>query len=162
MLCRFDQMRCWIVCAALALGVQASAGANNEAAAPAKPVFAPGLPLKREEGNDGVGTGTAALAAGAVLLAGIWAAVQYRQRQRGGVRKPGAASVPWLGRLLPDAPGRQLRVVETAALTSHARLHVVVWQGQEYLVSTALDKVSILDRRESRAGEAMDGEKGTA
>lgn len=163
MLCKSDRRR--IVCACLALAIQitpalaapAPTGANTppvalaqaSGAAPGKLPFAPGLPLRRDADSEGVGTGTAALAAVLVLLAGVWAAAQYRRRQRGAMaRKPGRVSLPWLGRLLPDAPSRQLRVVETASLTSHARLHVVAWQGQEYLVSTAHDKVCILDRRE--------------
>ena len=157
MLCKSDRLR--IVCACLALALHVTpvlaapdpAGANAPSVAPGKQPFAPGVPLRRDADSEGVGTGTAALAAVCVLLAGVWAAAQYRRRQRGAVAlKPGAVSFPWLGRLIPDASGRQLRVVETASLTSHARLHVVAWQGQEYLVSTALDKVSILDRRELR------------
>ena len=148
MLCKSDRRR--IVWACLALAVQIT----PVLAAPAQPSFAPGVPLRRDADNEGVGTGTAALAAGCVLLAGVWVAAQYRRGRRGGTaRKPGRAPLPWLGRLIPDAPGRQLRVVETATLTSHARLHVVAWQGQEYLVSTALDKVTILDRREARPPE---------
>lgn len=156
MLCKSDRRR--IVCACLVLAVQitpalaapASAGAGAPSgAAPTKQPFAPGVPLRRDTDSEGVGTGTAALAAACVLLAGVWAAAQYRRRQRGAaVRKPGRMSLPWLGHLLPEASARQLRVVETASLTSHARLHVVAWQGQEYLVSTAHDKVCILDRRE--------------
>jgi hypothetical protein len=163
LLCKSDRRR--IVCACLALAVQitpalaasAPTGANTPSvalaqvpgAAPGKQPIAPGLPLRRDADSEGVGTGTAALAAVCVLLTGVWAAAQYRRRRRGGVvRKPGRMSFPWLGHLLPDASGRQLRVVETTSLTSHARLHVVAWQGQEYLVSTAHDKVCILDRRE--------------
>jgi hypothetical protein len=159
-------LRRWIVCAWLALASHAAPGlaapgvedagnaaaVQTEGAAANKPVFASGLPLRRDIGSEGVGTGAATLAAAAVLLAGVWAAVRFRQRQRGTVRMAGAAALPWLGHLLPGASGRQLRVIETAALTSHARLHVVTWHGQEYLVSTALDKVCILDRREIPSG----------
>ncbi len=147
---------------ALAAPGTATHGTNAVAAQAAGPVFAPGLPLKRDGVDDGVGTGTAALAAGGVLLAGVWAAAQYRQRRRGSAGKPGAFSLPWLGRFLPAAPGRQLRVVESAALSSHARLHVVVWRDQEYLVSTSLDKVSILDRREAPAEDAPGAGEGMA
>lgn len=168
MLCKSDRRS--IVCACLALAVQitpvlaipASAGTDTPPVAPAQASgtasgtqpFAPGLPLRRDADSGGIGTGTAALAAVLVLLAGVWAAAQSRRRQRGSAaRMPGRLSFPWLGHLLPDAPTRQLRVVETASLTSHARLHVVAWQGQEYLVSTAHDKVCILDRRECRTPE---------
>jgi hypothetical protein len=148
LLCKSDRRR--IAGACLVLAVQITPGL----AAPAQQPFAPGVPLRRDTDNEGVGTGTAALAAGCVLLAGVWAAAQYRRGRHGGaVRKPGRVSLPWLGHLLPDASNRQLRVVETATLTSHARLHVVAWQDQEYLVSTALDKVTILDRRERRPPE---------
>jgi hypothetical protein len=157
LLCKSDRRRLAGVCLALAVHITPAlaapdpAGANTPSVAPGKQPFAPGVPLRRDADSEGVGTGTAALAAACVLLAGVWAAAQYRRRQRGAVaHKPGAVSFPWLGRLLPDVSGRQLRVVETASLTSQARLHVVAWQGQEYLVSTALDKVCILDRREVR------------
>lgn len=149
-----SRLRFWLVCAALAVSTQVPA-----AAAPEKPQFAPGLPLKREAADEGVGTGTAAVAAGAVLLAAVWAAVQYRRRQGSAARKPGAAALPWFGRLLPDAGARQLRVVETAALGAHARLHVVQWQGQEYLLSATADNVSVLDRKTMAAENAADGKK---
>lgn len=172
MLCKSDRVRA-VVGIVLALGMLASAmsmaaptaanlGAATPPAAAAKLVFAPDLPLKRDAGNEGVGTGTAALVAGVILVAGVWAAMQVRRRQRGVVRKPGAVPLSWFGRFLPDSSGRQLRVLETATLTSHARLHVVVWQGQEYLVATALDKVSILDRRESPALNSAIDDEGTA
>jgi hypothetical protein len=150
-------LRCCFVCAALAVSTQVPA-----AAAPEKPLFAPSLPLKRDAADEGVGTGTAAVAAAAVLLAGVWAAAQYRGRQRGAARKPGAAILPWISRILPDAQARQLRVVETAALGAHARLHVVQWQGQEYLLSATADNVSILDRRVLPAEAAMSEPKDAA
>jgi hypothetical protein len=172
------RLRQWMACAGLALASQAVpglaaagvAGADNAAAvqtaaaAASKPVFPSDLPLRRDTGGEGVGTSSAALAAAAVLLAGVWAAARFRQRQRGTVRRPGMGALPWLAHLRPGASGRQLRVIETAALTSHARLHVVAWQGQEYLVSTALDKVCILDRREIASvlpdGQAENGSEG--
>jgi len=119
-------------------------------AASAPPRFAPGLPLRRESDSDAVGPGDATLAAAGILLIAVSVTVQYRRRQRG---VPGR---PWLGHLLPDAQGRHLRVVETASLTPHARLHVVEWKGREYLVSTAPDHVRVLDRREVPAEQAQD------
>jgi hypothetical protein len=132
------------------------------ACASAAPVFAPGLPLRREAGDDGVGPSAAALAALAVLMVGVWAAVQYRRRQRGNGRTRGAAPMPWLGRLFPDAQGRELRVLEAASLGSHARLHVVAWRGREYLVSSALDQVRVLDRRDAPAEDTTDDTGGEA
>ena len=125
-------------------------------AASAQPSFAPGLPLRRESDSDAVGPRNATLAAAGILFIAVWATVQYRRRQRGVPGRLRAPALPWLGHLLPDAQARHLRVVETASLTPHARLHVVVWKGREYLVSTAPDHVRVLDRREVPAEQAQD------
>jgi hypothetical protein len=130
--------------------------AGSDDGAPRQSGFAPGLPLKRDAADDVVGPGRAALAAGGILLIAVWAAVQYRKRQRGVARKAGPLAFPWLGHLLPDAQARQLSVVETATLAPHAKLHVVTWKGREYLVSTAPDHVRVLDRREIPADQAQD------
>ena len=121
---------------------------------PAQSGFAPGLPLKREADGDALGPRSATLAATGILLVAVWVAVQYRRRQRGVARKGRAPALPWLGQLFPDTQARQLRVVESTSLTPHARLHVVVWKGREYLVSTAPDHVRVLDRREIPAEHA--------
>jgi hypothetical protein len=125
-------------------------------AASAPPRFAPGLPLRRESDSDAVGPRNATLAAAGILLIAVWVTVQYRRRQRGVPGRLRAPAWPWLGHLLPDAQARHLRVVETASLTPHARLHVVEWKGREYLVSTAPDHVRVLDRREVPAEQAQD------
>lgn len=118
--------------------------------------FAPSLPLKRDTDSDTVGGRSAALAAACILLIAVWAAVQYRRRQRDVPGIGRAPALPWLGLLLPDSQARELRVVETAALAPHARLHVVAWRGREYLVSTAPGHVRVLDRREMRTERAHD------
>lgn len=134
---------------------RAARGDSSDTVA-AQPGFAPGLPLKRDTDGDVVGARSAALAAAGILFISVWVAVQYRKRQRDLPRKVGARAFPWLGHLLPDAQARHLRVVETATLTPHARLHVVAWKGREYLVSTAPDHVRVLDRREVPADQPPD------
>jgi hypothetical protein len=130
--------------------------ARSEAAgtASAQPGIAPGLPLRRESDSDVVGPRRATLAAAGILLIAVWVTVQYRRRQQGVSGRPRASALPWLGHLLPEAQARHLRVVETASLTPHAKLHVVAWKGREYLVSTAPDHVRVLDRREIPASES--------
>lgn len=125
-------------------------------AASAQPGFAPGLPLRRESDSDVVGPRSATLAAAGILLIAVWVTVQYRRRQRGVSGRLRAPALPWLGHLLPEAQARQLRVVETASLTPHARLHVVAWKGREYLVSTTPGHVRVLDRREIPAAQVHD------
>jgi hypothetical protein len=56
--------------------------------------------------------------------------------------------------LQPARRPRALRVVETAPLSPHARLHVVTWNDKEYLVSSSPGEVRILDTR--APGEAAD------
>jgi hypothetical protein len=124
-------------------------------ASSARSGFAPALPLRRDADDAVVGPRSAALAAAGVLLLAGWVAVQYRRRQRGVPRKAGGPGWPWLGHLLPDAQERQLRVVETASLTSHASVHVVAWKGREYLVATGPDHVRVLDRREMPVEQAQ-------
>lgn len=145
----------------LALAIHVSAGmltpvAAAEPAASAQPGFAPGLPLRRESDSDVIGPRRATLAAAGILLIAVWATVQYRRRQGGVSGRPRNPGLPWLGHLLPEAQARHLRVVETASLTPHAKLHVVAWKGREYLVSTAPDHVRVLDRREIPAEQAQD------
>lgn len=106
------------------------------------------LPLKRDDDQQGIGAQGVALTAGGILLLAVWLAAQLRRRTTGGAaaKARGRAGVPWLRRLVA-APGA-LRVLETAALTSQVRMHVVAWHGREYLVSTSADAVRIVDRRD--------------
>lgn len=137
---------------------KADAGVIQESAAAAAVTSLPAsLPLKRDvDEGAGIGVEAATLTAGGLLMLGVWAAARFRRRQLGAAGRAAPASLPWLGQLLAGRERRTLRVIETAPLTSQVRLHVVAWQGTEYLVSSSPGAVSVLDKRQSPPASASE------
>ncbi|MFL6676164.1 MAG: flagellar biosynthetic protein FliO [Massilia sp.] len=114
-----------------------------------------GLRFKRDDAGD-IGTSAAVATAVCLLLLAVWVAVQVKAKRGQGAK----FNFPLrFLRLASSVSGeRSLRVLESAPLTAHVRLHVVNWRGKEFLISTAAETVRVLDRAES----ASDADGGKA
>ena len=112
-----------------------------------------GLPLRHDAEPSWSGLGLLQiLILGAFLL--LWIAWLWRRQGPGALgqwRRRG-----WRGLLAAGEPDG-LRVVQSAALTPRASLHVVRWNGQEWLLGCAEGSVTELGRRDAPTAESRIG-----
>ena len=112
-----------------------------------------GLPLQHDVEPSWSGLGLLqALILGAFLL--LWIAWLWRRQGPGALAKWRRQG--WRGLLAVREPDG-LRVVQSAALTQRASLHVVRWNGQEWLLGCSEGGVTELARRDAPAAESRTG-----
>jgi flagellar biogenesis protein FliO len=87
------------------------------------------LPLRRGGETDWQGSGMGSFGAMSIVLAVALLLTWGLSRRRGGAATAGA----WRG-LWPAKRADALRVLQSTRLTSRSSLHVVAWDGREWLV----------------------------
>ncbi len=138
----------------------AGAAAASEAAAgpPVTAVVAPQAPLARSalpatlplrrdgdtSGGDGLGPIQALTVLG--LLAVLVGGVAWRRTQTRHIDERNLAG-GWRRWLVPIKRSDGLRVKQSLRLTPRASVHVLDWDGQELLVASTNDTVTVLERR---------------
>ena len=112
-----------------------------------------GLPLQHDAEPSWSGLGLLqVLILGSFLL--LWIAWLWRRQGTGALgrwRRQG-----WRGLLAAGEPDG-LRVVQSAALTARASLHVVRWNGQEWLLGCTESNVTELGRRDAPLADSRTG-----
>jgi len=142
---------CGALLAALACTVSAAAAAEPasparaSASAPAAPTSDAdpmrALPLRRDSEADGLGTQAAVRSFALVLVLGIAAGGLVWNARRGGAS--GGAIAGWRRALAPTAGGG-LRVAASARLSARVSVHVVQWNGREWLLACSDGGVTTL------------------
>ena len=120
------------------------------------------LPLKRDSDETWGGTGPIQVLGSVVLLAvcGGWLWRRQIQLRGSGGSPPGRKwrdvlkDSGWRG-LLPAARAGDLRVIQSVALTQRASVHVLEWDGREWLVACTERSFTELGQRRKPA--AADG-----
>lgn len=133
---------------------RAAVAARPQATAlPASMHVAPELPLRRDD--PGAGPLVRSLAVSAVLIA-ILGAVLLRRRRSGTPRAPGSLpGLGWLARVGPGMPAASLQVLGSTRLTPRATVHVLRWDGDEWLVGCTDQGMTILGRRDRHGSAAV-------
>jgi hypothetical protein len=116
------------------------------------------LPLRRD-GDPGVSSGGVSvpkLAVMVLMLAVVGTAVAWARRQGTDRCSIGAERRPaWLSRLFPVTSAAPLRVLQSARLTTRASVHVLQWDGKEWLVGCTEDGMTVIGQRaQDERGEA--------
>jgi hypothetical protein len=146
------------------LGVAAAVG-GRWAGTSAEPLRAPSatrpgevrlpasLPLRRDEPAPGPGLGPLRSAGLAVALAALFGgAILLRGRGATSGRPAARLRWPaWLG-LQAGATTRPMRVVQSQRLTPRASLHVVEWDGREWLVGCSEQGISLVAQGSAGSG----------
>jgi flagellar biogenesis protein FliO len=104
------------------------------------------LPLRRGGETDWQGSGMGTFGAMSIVLAAALLAAWILSRRRGGGAATGAATGALRG-LWPVQRPAALQVLQSTRLTSRTSLHVVQWDGQEWLVGSGDSGVSLIGRR---------------
>jgi hypothetical protein len=105
-----------------------------------------GLPLRRDD-DDGIASGGLfrILTLAAFLAVGLGWLWWRRAAPKG---QPTPRSIKdWLAGFTPAAKAGSLRVVQSATLTPRASVHVIQWDGQEWLLGCAEHGLTELGRR---------------
>lgn len=111
-----------------------------------------GLPLKREaETATGGGRAVAGLSLSVAILVLAGAAVL---RWKAGVRPPASSGAArglgaWLHRAGAGVAAERLRVLQSARLTAHASVHVVQWDGRDWLLGCTEQGMTVIEQRGS-------------
>lgn len=127
------------------------ASALDDGAA-ARPRLPDTLPFRRDPETQtvapglGVAAGAVLLLAAALALALRWQAA--RRRQLAGTPPP---AVPWRQWLGKQAGDDAIELLGSRQLGPGVRLHVVQWQGRQYLLSNGPHSVTLLDQRPAAA-----------
>lgn len=111
------------------------------------------LPLRRGGETEWQGAGMGSFGAMSIVLALALLLAWGLSRRRGG-----GAAAGGLGRLAgwwPAPRPQALRVLQSTRLTSKTSLHVVQWDGQEWLVGSGDSGVSLIGRRAPVAQESQ-------
>jgi flagellar biogenesis protein FliO len=112
------------------------------------------LPLRRGGETEWHGSGMGSFGAMSIVLAlALLLAWGLSRRRRGGAAAGGLAG--WSGLWAAKRPDA-LRVLQSTRLTSKTSLHVVQWDGQEWLVGSGDGGVSLIGRRGPVAQEARE------
>jgi len=122
--------------------MQAMPAGSAVSAASAASGLPASLPLRRGGDTDWQGSGTGTFGAMSIVLAVALLLTWVLSRRRGGTAAAGALRGLWPAKR-PDA----LQVLQSTRLTSRSSLHVVQWNGQEWLVGSGDGGVSLIGRR---------------
>jgi hypothetical protein len=143
----FRESRGWPIAAVVLAGAIVASPAR---AADAPSVRLPAdLPLRRDVGP-AMGSGHPGRAGAVllVLLALAGAAILHGRKRLLPSGSTGERKLAtWLRGWAPAAPGDRLRVLQSVRLTSRASVHVVRWDGKEWLVGCGDQGVSVLGQR---------------
>jgi hypothetical protein len=164
---------------ALASAVRIEASARDDSPAAGDVVVRPGamrlsdaLPLKRDgvAGKDAGWTwarGFSVVVTLAILVGTVF--LRWRRRSSAAARTERGCSA-WPSWLRPTQTGRSLRLLQSARLTARASVHVLQWNGREWLVGCSEQGIAMLgsgavptDERRQAApdiGFATDAEEG--
>ena len=118
------------------------------------------LPLRREPSQAlAVGRAPALVVLAAIMLVFVGGALLRRQGRAVG-RGPAVAVrlASWLRTLSPAEPKRTLRVLQSARLTARASVHVLQWDGREWLVGCSEQGMTVMGRCEAARGTGIANE----
>lgn len=141
-----QQVRAWICCLALATQPCLAEPVRPSAPNPAPTGLPATLPLKRGAEGTLASSGTSFLTF-AVVVGGLAAAAIWLTRQRKRTAQDAQAGPDWLQRLLPPRTPAGIRVLQSSRLTPKASLHLVHWNGQEWLLGCSDHGISTIGVR---------------
>lgn len=112
------------------------------------------IPVRREQGRDGEGTGSLPMGISlVVVLLGVWAYFAILRRRRGhrdlplsgrdGDANLAGGRLGWLQRF-KSTSRPALEVLSSTHLAQGHSVHVLRWQGQEYLIGCAGHTIEVL------------------
>jgi hypothetical protein len=110
------------------------------------------LPLKRESSQAPAGG-----RAGVPFVFGAAAVLRRHSRGAKGGPAMDRSLAAWLRRFSPSAQEHSLRVLQSARLTARASVHVLKWDGREWLIGCTEQGVSVMGQRISAASQATGG-----
>jgi hypothetical protein len=117
------------------------------------------LPLKRESSQAPAGSRAATpfVLAATLLVFGGAALLRRYSRAAKGQPATDRSLAAWLRRFSPSAQEHSLRVLQSARLTARASVHVLKWDGREWLIGCTEQGVTVMGQRISAASQATGG-----
>lgn len=118
---------------------------SDEAGQPVPSKISPSIPLRREDAPAFADRGSSVFQFMTVLV--LFATAAFWLMKKKGV-KPASSSIAfWLKGFGASPSAKALQVVQSTRLTAQASLHVVQWDGKEWMVGCTDQGLSILANR---------------